>query len=578
MKRLVTLLLSVLLALAMCFSVIACGDDTDNKNTDPNTPGIDTPDGDDPNDTPIISPEIVNKAAAAVRKLYESDSYDATFELALGSKEGDDKTYAYSLEKRGSKLAVTKAGDATSYIFDVQTGYLYVGGAQTGYVAMSVVPSDTLGYFSYVLKQYSEEYVPTEGEGEGDVGSGTDVSQPAPAMPDVSAQYDEATKTLTVSVDAAKYVNDSLEPLYDAYKKNKTILALLDDYVKSSTNNLYSFTMLYESLFLMAEANTEATFDQANNALKAIDPELDLYELVGEVVELTDDLRATIASRTLGEMLSGMYDYITALIAAPPTNVDFGSIAQGFIAAALIDETEASAEKTAQIKAAMDVLLSRSIKNILNSALADNPEALAFISSCVTFQTLKSDMALTFDADDNIASITAACELKHSYTGETDGFRFLSDNEYTLDLAIEFSQYSDTHEDFEGNIAAVRGDSRNAIIYGEITDDVTVYIETAGENMPNVASVAYVYVARSEDEEDDVHTAQTAVVTVDNAASSVAIDAEFINEVLSGANGAGVRIIVVFDNETSLQVVYADENDVKDIAMEIIMTIMQNVR
>lgn len=569
MKRLLTLLLSALLALVMCFSVIACGNKTDKDNTDPNAPGINTPgegdgeeDGEDDGNS-VVPPEVASKAASAVRKLYEADSYVASLEIGLNSKLEDATSYEYSVEKRGSKFAFTKAGKTTSYIVDTETGYLYAGDAQSGYVAMPAVPADTLGYYAYVLKQSAESYEPATGE------TGAD-QQPAPAMPDVTVGYDKSTKTLTVAIDAAKYVNDSLAPLYDAYKKNKTIRVLLDEYVKSNTNKLYSFTMLYETLFLLAKTNEDATFDQANTALKALDPDLDLYELLGETVEMDDEARAKLATRTVGEIISGSYDYISALIANPPTTgFDVRSIAQGLLTAALFNETETSPEKTEQIKASLDLSLSTSIKDLVNSALAENPEALAIIASGVTFKTLKSDITLKFDADDNIETLTAACELEHSYTGDTDGFVFLSDNEYKLDVVLGVSEYSDAHTDFEGEIASVTGDARAALIYGDITTDVTVYIETAGENIPSVASVGYAY------DDNDAHVAPANVVTIDNASSSVVIDKEFINQAVGGASGASVRMIVTFADGTELYVVYAGVDDVKDVTTEIVMNLMQ---
>ena len=572
MKRLVTILLSVLLALVMCFSVIACGNDEDKNPTNPNNPDINTPDDDDPNNPSNpsdngVSAEVMQKAAQAMLNLYTADSYVASVGLTTDSKNGTERSNKYTAEKRGSKIALTKNGENKSYIFDVYTGYLYQGNAATGYVAIPMMPADTVGYFKYVFEQYAERYADGAPETEG---TDTDFAEGF----DVAAQYDEATKTLTVSIDAAEHINDSLAPVYDAYKKDKTIAALLDDYIKSITNNTFTFRMIFDSLFLMASTNSEATFDEANTMLTVLAPELDLYDLLGNFVEMTDEMRAAIAARTLGEVISGAYDYISTVMANPPTSMEqLQSVAFGLVNAALFGETEYTPEKLEQIKTAVDALLATKFRAVVGLVFATNPEAVAFISSGVTFTTMTADITLTFDEDYNISKLTADCALTHSYTGDAENFRFLSNNEYVAKLDLELSDYSDTHEAFEGaTVMVVNANYLSALVYGDVTDDVSVYIETAGEDMPEIAKVSYYYMG---DESSEEHTAQATVATVDSATSSIVIDADFINEVINGANGANARIEISFGNDKLLYLVYADDAYASDVILNIAMNLMQ---
>ncbi|MDE6965379.1 MAG: hypothetical protein K2O94_00220, partial [Clostridiales bacterium] len=131
MKKKLTAIISLLIAVVMSFALIACDNDDngDNGNSAP----------------PVLS--------SAIAKLKSADGYKGGIKfLASTEKHKNAVDFEGAIEKRGSKFKAT-AGEgetAKSYIVDMATGYMYTQGVD-GYYFNQFTPAGTFDYAQYML-------------------------------------------------------------------------------------------------------------------------------------------------------------------------------------------------------------------------------------------------------------------------------------------------------------------------------------------------------------------------------------------------------------------------------------------
>ncbi len=136
MKKKLTAIISLLIAVVMSFALIACdnGDNGDNGNSAP----------------PVLS--------SAIAKLKSADGYKGGIKfLASTEKHKNAVDFEGAIEKRGSKFKATAGeGNATEqYIFDLKTGYLY-SDTQNGYYFETLLPAGTIDYAQFMIGKMLE--------------------------------------------------------------------------------------------------------------------------------------------------------------------------------------------------------------------------------------------------------------------------------------------------------------------------------------------------------------------------------------------------------------------------------------
>lgn len=243
MKKKLIALLSLVMAIIMSFTLVACND----NNPGGNNPGGDNPGGNNPGgdigDKEPTKAEMTDKAAKAVAEFIGTDGVKITVDVKLTSKSGaDDVVMSFPAERSGNILkAVLPApknddngeggGDVTpaaegdgetapetlTYIVNLDTGYTYVTTEEDGKLTVvdynTSLPAGLYGYIEYMADVLTPE-------GEADYSAVID-----------KVAYDKDTATVTLSYEGAEKINDLTEPLMTAYKNKDTLTNLIEDYL-----------------------------------------------------------------------------------------------------------------------------------------------------------------------------------------------------------------------------------------------------------------------------------------------------------------------------------------------------------
>lgn len=551
MKKKLLVLLSFVLSLVMCFSFIACnGDEEDN----------------------VL---IADKASAAFDNLLTSEGYKGEASLTYTSDVNTglaayEKTLSF--EKRGNRVMVqmpvlkypeapaAEGLDAApetvmmTMIVDIDTGYVYTAGDNGKYAYEQLFPQGTFDYLMGALRAQ------TDGE-----------QSTLPTNDELN--YDGKTRTMSFDVDFASEINGLVDPLYKAYKNGDNMLQLVNAYLPVLSDGKYKNL---DGVF--AEISSKLPVVKALTGKDVLDMlagyGVDVYELLAaQGIELDAETKAKIESRTVGEMIVAVFDYINEAFATPTdgdltdgdSTADDGSADDGALPSdeeqlqalimgaldaminAEVDPATVDAKLTAAVATAnvlaTTMLTETDVKKTLDTALADNPVLLDVIQNSVKFDKLGASFTVKFDGDYNIAELVVTAGLKHTRKSE-GAVGFFADNNYNVNMSLKLHDYTSTASDFEFDIAE-KGelDYASAVVYSGTTTSFDVYVEELDKF--DVTSDADALVVTLDDDTDTVDL-EEGDITVNKAKKTVTVSQKFIKRVL-GENKS-VSVILGFEN------------------------------
>lgn len=570
-KRLVTIL-SLIMAFVLCFSLVACGGDNGgNKGNGPNKK--DPPQADN---TVSIS---VNDALDAVNGVLNAKGFTGTASYTLSTKNTEALTDSLSLDKRGSKLKIA-SGDE-EIIVDLKTGYVYYKHGDY-YSYSNEFYANAFDYVQYLLVSLKQE---------------DDAKK-------INAIYDEKSKTYTFTVEKADSVNKYLEPLQNAYKKDKTVGDSLNDYCKLLFGKDFDAMYTVFENYVKKPENTVGTLlgvlKEAGLDVEAI---LEMFE-----IELDAELMAAVKARPLNKLIAGAYNFLMENLgnllplAEDETDEDLSdsedggmeALGMGLVNAMLFEEISDADITTALtgMKGLVAIVKNAAIKTTIDAALKDNAKAADLYTVIKDGVKLKNaTMTLIFTVDDakNITGVKLDYIVSHTYTGEAAEGSILADNDYRATAEIVIDEYKTSTEDFviTGDPAMEYKTPIVMLVYNVTDKDVSVYYETSGKTV-TVNSYILEWVTPS-GEIREIQPEDENAFKFDAATSSFVFDKELVNLTLSdealsvylqqgySAFGTSLQAIVFFDDDEyngyaiTLTYVNDDWQAIYDYAYETVM-------
>ena len=559
-KRLITIL-SLILAFVLCFTLVACGGDDKPNGGKPN--------GDkEPPEEPSVPTVSVtlNQALNAIEDVLTVQGFTGAASYTVSTKNSKPLTDSVTLDKRGNKLKITAGSD--EHIVDLNTGYVYRSG-KNGYTFDHMFSANVVGYMQYVVANLDKT-----------VGA-----------KDIKAVYDEEKGTLTYVIEKSENVNKYIAPLQSAYKNNKKIGALLDDYCA------LLFGKSFNDMYKVAEdyiADSENTVGTLLDALKekGLDVEA-ILEMTG--YGLPDDQMRFIKARPLNQVVAGAVNYLVDSFGNmlpfaedgegddDDTSSEVGggmqSIAIELLNAMLFGEVTEKDIETAMksVSALMTFVKTFDVRAAVDMALANAPEAAdlyTVVKDGVTLKNATVTLTLTVNDDKTIKGVKVDCLAAHTYTGKAAEGSLLADNDYRATAELTIDEYKTTTDDFVITLdpACDYRKSVSALLY-EVTDqNVSVYYETAGKT---VTVSSYVFEVETPDGETNEILSSAKAFYFDAETSSFVFDKEIIYSVFNDAAfGTTLTAYVFFDGDDYngygiiLTYVNADMQDLKDYARE----------
>lgn len=507
MKKRFLTLLSLVMALVMCFALVACAGDESGL---PGANGGGNNGGGNDGTSVVVTAE---EAAAQLDRLI-SDGYSGVITFAADTKKTDGIEFTADVKKLGEKVKLT-FGDEW-YIVDVNTGYLY--GETDSVYAMQVIPT---GAIDYAIGFIDEN------------GINFDLASVMPT-------YDKTTKSMVYAIDFAPTVNDLLEPLYSAYALGKSVKALLNTYMLQLTGGLLDFENILTLVDTLLVEYKDYELSDILDEL-ALLPVDGINELIASIPE---EVLERCDGRKIGEMVIGLYDYIEAMLSGVMTLDDvevtetpsvsdmLGGMVEGLLYALLDSPADMADfdEKHEQLTSLIDVALSYNVRDLVNNLTEESSAVRAFISNGITFKKIGGELTLKFDDDKTLKNIGLALEFSHKYSGPAiAGLELFSDNNYTVtvDFAVDFTAPSADEFviDFDGatdGIDVVVAEV-NAVINVNASSPCEIYVETYGNEIDTVSVTAELRLPDGETTEiEATYNKQTGVLTVP-AQSGVAV-------------------------------------------------------
>lgn len=545
MKKFFAVILSLLTAFVMCFSLVACdGRAPSGADPDGNDPGGSTPTP-TPTPTPGGKDGMTEKTLNAVRRLFDENGFKGTvgFKLSSDGKKATDGVIEQTViaEKRGNMLRATYDDESgkKDVLFDLDTGYEYnikeTDGKLEVLYSNSILPA---GLYDYMQSMFDKL---VDG---GDVSGGDSV-----------IDYDAATRTVSFRTDGAELVNELLRPLYTTYKSG-SVVDLLDGYVEYFTDGAYTFSHttaagvisivdlikgFVTSTKTMDIGTVLETAKQMGVDIEAM-LEQNGIDIIAALASYGVDItEQQLMSRQLGQVVVGAYnavsEYIANGISPSAQGGDPDAMLDGLIAAALngafvADVDGSNAEKV--IDDLVELLDALKVKALIDGFAAQAPELVAMIANGVEISKLTADVSVKLDSADKLSELKFAFALAHDYDGDKTGFTFLADNNYAADITFGITEYTVAPQAFEYTFAdgySINTYSAGAIAYGEVTDDIKVFVEFGA--LDAQASVTGVYSVASDYTMTEIVYGDN--VTYDAVTSVITIKSTFYNEFLSTA-------------------------------------------
>ncbi len=418
--------------------------------------------------------------SGAFNKLAATDGYKINIDGSLKTKaNATGEAIELAAEKRGNSIKLDAGGETC--IYDLDTGYMYVKGADGKYVWEQPFPA---GMPDYIASQ---------------MGGDVDTS-----IIDRLAVYDETSDAYVIHIDIAEQFNALTAPLYAAYNgtgENGSLYALLNGYIK-----LYDAALSVDSMLETATAFIDGVKDMTIDDVCAAIDELKLLDApVKEMLEqagFTKEMYDSIKDRKVGEMLTAALDcveeYLQALGQYDPSDPDAVEPVLDpnmLLYAALFEEV--SAEDVARLKTRLDVyataliqmLKQMSVKDMIDMNIVGQPALGIMLSESVQFTELKADIYIKISESGELASVTGSVKLAHDYTPGADvdtgsaDLAFLVDNDYHMEFAVTFSDYTATTDPFAIEYADWQMYEQIISVMLPETGDVTVYFESGNAEL-----------------------------------------------------------------------------------------------
>lgn len=529
-KRLITIL-SLVLAFVLCFSLVACGGDKGG-----NGGGTDKKDPPQSDNTVSIS---VNDALDAVNGVLNAKGFTGTATYALSTKNTEKLTETVTLDKRGTKLKM--ASGSEEMIVDLQTGYVYYKHGDC-YSYSNEFYANAFGYAQYLLASLKQE---------------DDAKK-------INVSYDEQAKTVTFTVEKADSVNKYIEPLQNAYKKNKKLGALLDDYCT------LLFGKDFDNMYAEIEAYVKNPKNTVGTLLDALKDEGVDVEAILEAfdVELDEEIMTAVKARPLNKLVVGAYNFIMQNLGGSMTLEDdsdndisddegggMESFGMGLLNAMLYaevteDEITAGLQGISGMVATVkNTFTVKSIVEMLKNN-AQTADLYTVIKEGVKLTNANITLTLTVDDNKAVKGIKVDCYAAHNYKGEAAEGSFLADNDYRATAELVIDEYKTSTEDFviSCDPAMDYKTSIISLVY-EVTDkDVSVYFE-AGNQTVNIADYR-LYTQPLNGEPTLIENAAENAFRFDAETSSFVFDGALVKSALTGVEfGDSLYAVVYFDDD-----------------------------
>lgn len=560
MKRKFTVIVTLLLALVMCFALVACG-----TTDDPNGGG-----------KPLTKEEAIDKALTSLDEYLEADVQGGTLSYDFHTQNSEALKNSYDFAKKGDEVFYIK--DDVKHMVDLKTGLRYVEGDDGWSFDRTLYPQGTIEYVLAVLEAAVDNERPAASE------NGTANNHYGDIV------YNAKNKTLSVKVELDERVNRALGPVQTTYDANGSVKNLIDEYFAEYYVDIVKAVPEIKTLF-GKPLTVKKIADFIKNTLKLskdssmiafiegyIDANVsDRYDAYLEQKGITGEALTAAKSRTIGQAIEGALAYVNAKIdLAEIADGDYSSVLSvieplingtdeakaavldeliEYIALSDVDVSSFDNDVTSlvdtitglldgiKIKSLIDDMENKKIPGMstfVSTALGiAAPTVKEIIAKPVTFEALDATLTMTLDADYAVDKITVDLLAAHDYDEQTT-LPFLSDNDYSAKVTLalgaapqwlenadmEFVKYTEgsdvvTHR----YISAIMNLDQNA--------DAKVYFETRMLDSFTVDEIT-VYYGDDDARYDNVVTfdAQTSSFVFDNDAVVAILD----NEIAQGNN------------------------------------------
>ncbi len=519
MKKKLTAIISLLIAVVMSFALIACdnGDNGDNGNSAP----------------PVLS--------SAIAKLKSADGYKGGIKfLASTEKHKNAVDFEGAIEKRGSKFKAT-AGEgnaAEQYIFDLKTGYLY-SDTQNGYYFETLLPAGTIDYAQFMIGKMLEN---------ANVESIDDLFE-----------YDATTHTSTFSCDGVQTANAFLAPIISAYKNNSNAVTLINNYLKLASpdpTRPYTLDGVLDMAVTFVASQPEVTLGAMIQAASAYG--IDVYGLLEKSgvlakfgITLDAATKQKIEARKVAEFVTALNEVAAEIKNNPQLAQDIPAILDRlFVRDVTVTDLRASLNSIKNMIVA--VLTLQEVKPLVDKYLGGMTpaylrELYAVIVNGVEIEKFDLTVSVKFDDKYNITGIAASGNFAHDYQGDATGYYVLSDNNYKFDVKLDISEYLTAPSTFDmtfaENAGAANITSVISLVYGNYGNEVSVYFETGGKEIVPTISAETPYMS---------YDAQTTSFKFDMRAVKEAYSEEIQSGTFDGFDGIATfgenQTVMIFVN------------------------------
>lgn len=519
MKKKLTAIISLLIAVVMSFALIACdnGDNGDNGNSAP----------------PVLS--------SAIAKLKSADGYKGGIKfLASTEKHKNAVDFEGAIEKRGSKFKAT-AGEGNAveqYIFDLKTGYLY-SDTQNGYYFETLLPAGTIDYAQFMIGKMLEN---------ANVESIDDLFE-----------YDATTHTSTFSCDGVQTANAFLAPIISAYKNNSNAVTLINNYLKLASpdpTRPYTLDGVLDMAVTFVASQPEVTLGAMIQAASAYG--IDVYGLLEKSgvlakfgITLDAATKQKIEARKVAEFVTALNEVAAEIKNNPQLAQDIPAILDRlFVRDVTVTDLRASLNSIKNMIVA--VLTLQEVKPLVDKYLGGMTpaylrELYAVIVNGVEIEKFDLTVSVKFDDKYNITGIAASGNFAHDYQGDATGYYVLSDNNYKFDVKLDISEYLTAPSTFDmtfaENAGAANITSVISLVYGNYGNEVSVYFETGGKEIVPTISAETPYMS---------YDAQTTSFKFDMRAVKEAYSEEIQSGTFDGFDGIATfgenQTVMIFVN------------------------------
>lgn len=469
MKKKLLTIISLLVALVMCFTLAACGPKTNggDPSDDPNDNPNDNP-NDDPTDDPANEADkFFAKLSSAVTSFYSNEGYEITVDGTATSEYMGSAEFSDSFKRAGDWLVIGGDENSVESYYNIETGYaytpLYVNDEFAGYTFSAGLPVGFVDYLSEAMENIMQF--------DAAVASDTAITMPE----FVNITYNEDTSTATVKIDVTETANTLTAPLRNNYAEG-SLADVINDYLDIVAPGLTLDTVV-DTVKSLAIDNKNTTVGQLADILGTV---AGIEDLSGqfESILLDSGLEQAqinaIMNRTLAEMIMGAIQGMTEEV--PADELPYAILTAAFFAEVDITGYEDAIDQFATVIKTM--LQGTNFRDSVDPTTAFG----AFVAGNVEFTDLSAEFTVTFDAQERISAMTLDIGMAHNASDEdfAEG-SFFADNNYTLNLEVEISEYNASVE-FEPEIEFYSDPSMVSYVpvIAQSGKDVSVYIELGG--------------------------------------------------------------------------------------------------